>query len=268
MARPHRPNIAGASYHVMARGIRREAIYLDDEDRGKFLRVLGDVARRYGWECLAYCLMDNHYHAVVRTPQPNLSLGMRFVNGAYATAFNARYGRDGHLFQGRFRSVLIRSSGHLRIAIRYVLRNPVAARLCTDPTGWPWSSYEATLSTDGNGLVSRTAALAWFDQDGDARDRFVRFIGADDITASGDDALFDDVELPCAPGLAAPRPALEDILTQLPGAAGIAHAHGHHGYTFTEIALALGLSTSAVGRLLVAYEADMMRTASTWPRAD
>src|SRR4051812_40675948 len=88
MGRPHRPNIAGGVYHVMSRGIHKDPIYLDDHDRSKFLGILESVVMRFGWECLAYCLMDNHYHLIVRTPQPDLSRGMGLVNGRYATHFN------------------------------------------------------------------------------------------------------------------------------------------------------------------------------------
>src|SRR4051812_33838995 len=250
----------------MSRGIEKRAIYRDDQDRAKFLNTLGRAVRRYGWECLAYCLMGNHYHFVVRTPQPNLSLGMGLVNGAYATAFNARYERDGHLFQGRFRSVLIRSSPHLRIAIRYVLRNPVASNLCAFPGDWRWSSYEATLAHAKGELVARPATLAYFGEDGEGRERFVRMVGSGDSDPLNE-AFIDEVELPCEPGMPAPRPSLEEVLARQPGAPGIAHAHGHHGYSLAEIAIALGSSKSTVGRTLVAYEAELMRTASTWPRA-
>jgi hypothetical protein len=168
--------------------------------------------------------------------------------------------------------VLIRSSAQLRLVIRYVLRNPVALGLCTHPQDWRWSSYQATLSDGSNGLVVPEVTLAWFADDGNPREhgnqreRFSRFVNGDD-TGPLDDAFVDDVELPCVPGLSGPRPALEEILARVPGASGIAHAHGRHGYALTEIATALGRSSSAVGRMLVAYEAEVMRTAATWPHA-
>src|SRR5689334_21597075 len=130
----------------MARGNERKDIFFDDEDRREFLDLLETANRRYGWECLAYCLMRNHYHLVVRTPLPNLSRAMRLVNGTYAARINRRYDRVGHLFQGRFRGVLIRSSGHLLVVVRDALRNPMVAGLCVKTEEWPWSSYQATLS--------------------------------------------------------------------------------------------------------------------------
>ena len=263
MARSLRPNIAGGVYHVMSRGIEKKAIYLDDQDRRKFLDGLRGVVRRYGWESLAYCLMGNHYHVVVRTPQPNLSAGMRLLNTAYARSFNARYERVGHLFQDRFRSVLVRSSAHLRIAVRYALMNPVAASLCAHPRDWPWSSYNATLSPVPDGFVAGEATLAWFGEDGQARDRFLGFVAGDD-SGPLDCAFIDDVALPCEPVELGSRPSLAELLLQQPDAPGIALAHGRHGYSLTEIAIALGRSKSAVGRMLVAYEAEEMLDATTW----
>jgi hypothetical protein len=116
-------------------------------------------------------------------------------------------------------------------------------------------------------LVARKATLAWFGKDSSAHERFVHLVGADD-TDPMDDAFIDDTELPCEPAVPGPRPAVEAVLIRQPGAAGIAHAHAHHGYSFAEIAAALGRSKSAVGRMLVAYETETMRTASTWPPAD
>lgn len=264
VARPLRPNIAGASYHVMARGNERSAIFLDDRDRAQFLETLAGTGKRYGWECLAYCLMANHYHLIIRTPQPNLSLGMRLLNGGYANWFNVRHDRVGHVFQGRFRSVLLRSSLHLRTAVRYVLRNPVVAELCTHPRDWRWSSYEATLGRQRNGLVAATATLAWFGEDDDVHGRFARFIAGED-TDPRETALLDDIELPFHQS-EGPRPALEQVLTEHPGAHGIALAHGYHGYSLNDVASALGLSSSTVGRMLVVHEAEEMRTASARPR--
>ncbi|THJ12980.1 MAG: addiction module toxin RelE [Nitrospira sp. CG24C] len=144
MARPLRIEYPGAVYHVTSRGNARLDIATDDRDRAAFLTVLSHVIDRYGWLCHAYCLMDNHYHLLLETPQPNLSLGMRQLNGRYTQAFNRRHRRVGHLFQGRFTAILVEKEAHLLELCRYVVLNPVRARMVPHPRRWTWSSYRGT----------------------------------------------------------------------------------------------------------------------------
>jgi REP element-mobilizing transposase RayT len=143
MARPLRLEFPGAVYHVTSRGNARQDIVEDDRDRSQWLALLAHVVDRYGWMCHAYCLMDNHYHLLVQTPQPNLSLGMRQLNGRYTQAYNRRHHRVGHLFQGRFMAILVEKETHLLELCRYVVLNPVRANLVPHPRQWPWSSYRA-----------------------------------------------------------------------------------------------------------------------------
>lgn len=145
MARPLRIEFDGALYHITSRGDRREAIFEDDEDRETFLRVLAEVAKRYNWVCHAYCLMPNHYHLVVETVEGNLSKGMQQLNGVYTQGSNRRHGRIGHLFQGRFKGILVDKDRYLLELSRYVALNPVRAGLVESPEQWPWSSYGAML---------------------------------------------------------------------------------------------------------------------------
>ena len=140
MARPLRIEFPGAVYHVTSRGNERKAIFRDDQDRKTFLDTLKDVTRRYNWLCHAYCLMDNHYHLLIDTPNGNLSIGMRQLNGVYTQGFNKRHGRVGHLFQGRFKAVLVQKDNHLLEACRYVVLNPVRAERVQRPEEWIWSS--------------------------------------------------------------------------------------------------------------------------------
>ncbi|RLA53338.1 MAG: addiction module toxin RelE, partial [Gammaproteobacteria bacterium] len=107
MTRPLRIEFDGALYHVTSRGDRKEAIYDDTRDREQFLQILGDVIDNYNWICPAYCLMGNHYHLLIETPDANLSKGMRQLNGVYTQASNRRHGRVGHLFQGRYKAILV-----------------------------------------------------------------------------------------------------------------------------------------------------------------
>jgi len=144
MARPLRIEFPGAVYHVTGRGNERKAIFRDDQDCKIFLNTLADVTLRYNWLCHAYCLMDNHYHLLIDTPDGNLSIGMRQLNGIYTQRFNKRHGRVGHLFQGRFKAVLVQKDSHLLEVCRYVVLNPIRAGIVQRAEEWTWSSYGAT----------------------------------------------------------------------------------------------------------------------------
>jgi putative transposase len=174
MPRPHRDEVEGGVHHVFARGNDRREIYLDDLDREVYLAMLGRVTRRQRWHCLAYCLMPNHVHLLVETPEANLGAGMQRLHGKYAQIFNERHGRCGHVFQGRYGSVLMETDEQLWHVAGYIALNPVRAGLCARPEEWPWSSHAATL--DGGGphawlddrrLLSHFAGLG-----GDARRRY------------------------------------------------------------------------------------------------
>lgn len=157
MTRPLRLEFPGAVYHVTSRGNARQDIVADDRDRSQWLTLLAHVVDRYGWLCHAYCLMDNHYHLLIETPQPTLSLGMRQLNGRYTQAYNRRHARVGHLFQGRFTAILVEKEAHLLELCRYVVLNPVRAKLVPHPRQWTWSSYRAT--------VGETKAPSWLATD-------------------------------------------------------------------------------------------------------
>lgn len=144
MARPLRIEYPGAVYHITNRGNERREIYKDDLDRKTFLDTLQQVKTRYNWLCHAYCLMGNHYHLLIETPDGNLSIGMRQLNGVYTQAYNRRYKRSGHLFQGRYKAIILQKDSHLLEVCRYVVLNPVRAGLVEKPEEWRWSSYAAT----------------------------------------------------------------------------------------------------------------------------
>jgi len=176
MARPLRLEFAGALYHVTARGNERRSIFLGDADgdRAAFLDVLGATCERFNWLVHAYCLMTNHYHLLVETPDANLSKGMRQLNGVFTQYVNRTHTRVGHLFQGRFKAILVERESYLLELSRYVVLNPVRARMVATRGDWPWSSYRATvgeapapefLGTDGMLRAfaeERTAAVAGY----------------------------------------------------------------------------------------------------------
>ena len=133
MARPLRIEYAGALYHLTSRGNARRPIFKDDKDRESFLNTLKRVNDRYHWLCHAYCLMNNHYHLVVETPEGNLSQGMRQLNGVYTQSYNRRHGRVGHLFQGRYKAIVVQRESYLLEVCRYVVLNPVRAKAVVRP---------------------------------------------------------------------------------------------------------------------------------------
>ena len=178
MARPLRLEFAGALYHVTARGDSRETIFEDDEDRHAFLDILGTVVGDFNWLCHAYCLMGNHYHLLVETPDGNLSKGMRQLNGVYTQRSNRRHRRDGPIFQGRYKAIVVDKDSYLLELCRYVVLNPVRARLVKSVERWPWSSYRAMLGAQAApAWLSTAALLAQLGRNkARARDRYRRFV--------------------------------------------------------------------------------------------
>jgi len=148
MARPLRLEYEGALYHVTSRGNAREEIFLNDNDRTQFLGILSDGVTRYSWICHAYCLMSNHYHLLIETPNAGLSRGMQLLNGVYTQWFNHRHKRVGHLFQGRFKGILVEKDNYLLEMARYIVLNPVRAEMVQSVRDWPWSSYRATVGEE------------------------------------------------------------------------------------------------------------------------
>ena len=144
MARQLRLEFPGALYHLTARGNEQQSIFHNDTDRQHFLKLLGREILQQRWRCYAYCLMGNHYHLLLDTPEPNLSRGMRRLNGSYTQRFNWRHQRVDHLLQGRFKSIVVERESYLLELCRYVVLNPVRASLVSTPAEWAWSSYGAT----------------------------------------------------------------------------------------------------------------------------
>ncbi len=144
MARPLRIEFAGALYHITSRGNARDDIYLTDDDRRQFLALLHNTVERFDWYCHAYCLMDNHFHLLIETNSPTLSKGMKHLNGMYTQHFNRRHQRVGHVFQGRFKAILVEKDSYLLELARYIVLNPVRAQMVRSAKHWPWSSYRAT----------------------------------------------------------------------------------------------------------------------------
>jgi putative transposase len=143
MARPKRIQFPGATYHAMSRGNRKHRIYADNRERRAFLDIVGEAAVRYTVECAGYTLQGNHYHLVLHTPLGNIALFMKFVNGKFTQYINRRHNLRGHVFEGRYKAIVIDDTCYLRAALAYVARNPIEAGLVARPEQWKWSSYAA-----------------------------------------------------------------------------------------------------------------------------
>ncbi len=279
MARPLRIEYPGAVYHITNRGNDKKAVFKDDEDRETFLRVLTHVNKRYHWLCHAYCLMDNHYHLLIETPDGNLSLGMRQLNGVFTQARNKRYNKTGHLFQGRYKAILIQKDSHLLEVCRYVVLNPTRAKMVEKPEDWKWSSYRATAGKEQPhpcltidwvlGQFSRTRAKAekeyrqfvkwgigketiWNEVKGQS------ILGEDDFVESLTDHFKRNKDVPEIPKSQrfANRPELDKLFTE--SILGnkrkrnrrIIEAVEKHGYTQRSIADHLGVHFTYVSRIL------------------
>lgn len=279
MARPLRIEYPGAFYHVTARGNEKRNVFRDDSDRGAFLSALERVNNRYNWICHAYCLMGNHYHLLVETPDGNLSIGMRQLNGVYTQLFNKRHTRTGHLFQGRYQAVLIQKDEHLLEVCRYVVLNPVRAGMVKRLEDWTWSSYLATagmlpphcclttgmvLGQFGQESVNNEKGYRQFVLDGVGKES--TWGGLKGRTVMGGETFVDglrdhfnkikkNAEIPRSQRYAN-RPALDAIFTGATAACKsdrdqmIMAAVEAYGYRQIEVARYLGLHYSTVSNLL------------------
>ena len=178
MPRRPREDIEGAVHHVYARGNSGRPIYRDDVDRQTYLRMLIRVIGRMRWRLLSYCLMDNHVHLLIETPEANLGRGIQRMHGLYAREFNTRHRRAGHLFQGRYGAVRIKTDEQLWTVAVYVAMNPVEAGLCATPDEWPWSSHSATLAATAPEWIDVRRLLSYFESaGGDPRGRYAALLG-------------------------------------------------------------------------------------------
>ena len=163
MARPLRIAFPGAFYHVTARGNERKAVFKSIRDRQKFLAYLETATARYNALIHAYCLMDNHYHLLLETPSGNLPQIMRHINGAYTTYFNVKRARAGHLFQGRYKAIVVQMDAYAKELSRYIHLNPVRAKLAETPDKYEWSSYNFYIGVKkAPGWLHRDFILGYF----------------------------------------------------------------------------------------------------------
>ena len=182
MTRPLRIEFADAVYHVTSRGNGRQKIFLDEQDNRKFLELFGKTIERFNWICHAFCLMVNHYHLMIETPDANLSKGMHHLNATFCQAHHKRHDTVGHLFQGRFKAIVVDRESYLLELARYVVLNPVRAGLVARPEDWSWSSYRATAGlpvSEESEFLTTSWLLGQFGPDETtARRRYLDFVSS------------------------------------------------------------------------------------------
>ncbi len=176
MARPLRIEYIGAFYHVTSRGNEQKAIFRSRKDREQFLSYLESAVVRYGAEIHAYCLMDNHYHLLVETPAGNLSQIMRHINGAYTTYFNVKRKRSGHLFQGRYKAILVEADKYATELSRYIHLNPVRAGIVAKPEEYEWSSYRQLIGMAEARIWLTTKFILGYFRGSRAREDYRKFV--------------------------------------------------------------------------------------------
>ncbi|MCJ7745954.1 MAG: transposase [Actinobacteria bacterium] len=228
---------------MTSRGNGKQKIFLDDRDRAVFLSMLASVVERHSWICFAYCLMNNHYHLLIETPNANLSEGMRNLNSAYSQGFNKKHDLVGHVMQGRYKSPLVKNDNHMLELTRYIVLNPVRSGLAREPGQWRWSSYCATAGLSPVPTFLRTDnILGLFSKDRDeARKAYIRFVNEGPL---GGYSVEPDG-----------RAELEELFQEANDTAARAlamrEAHLMHGYTITEIANHLKVNCSTVSRTIM-----------------
>jgi REP element-mobilizing transposase RayT len=274
MSRPLRIEFAGALHHITSRGNARQDIYVDDADRERFMAVLAEACEQYRWRCHAYCLMSNHYHLLVETLEATLSAGMRAVNGVYTQSYNCRHSRVGHLFQGRFKAILVERESYLLELARYIVLNPVRARMVRCASEWPWSSYRATAALcPPHPFLSPELLLGFFGTRLEsAVTAYVKFVAAGNNQPSPWDALQNQVFLgssafveemqrqidpdrlldgvPAYQRRAPPRPIEDFVAMHASRDLAMSEAYRSGHFTLRQIADHFGLSTATVSRVV------------------
>lgn len=277
MTRPLRLEIPGALYHVTSRGVRKTPIYRDNADRFAWLDAMAEVASRFNFVPHAFCQMTNHYHLLVATVEPNLCAGMRHLNGIYSQQFNKRHGLVGHVFQGRYDSVLVQRELYLLELTRYIVLNPLRAQMVTDLNDWRWSSHRFMIGTakSPSWLDSDTLLTQFGDSRPEATDAYLKFVMAGRGLPSplrnvkhrlllGDDEFVAKYRQTCAPDSikAVTREqrrvfalSLDEYVERHPirGQA-MAHAYFSTAYTMKEIGRHFGVSYKVVSRAVQSFE--------------
>jgi len=281
MSRPLRIEYPDAVYHVTSRGNARSDIFHSASDRETFLKILSGVVQRFNWLCHAYCLMDNHYHLLIETPDGNLSKGMRQLNGVYTQKYNWLHQKTGHVFQGRYKAILVEKDSYLLELCRYVVLNPVRAGMTEKPEQWIWSSYSFTvgMKKPPEYLTTDWILGLFHHNKSEAQKHYRRFVrsgiglksvweelhgqillGKEAFIDSHSNLLLDTQPVKEIPRIQRylNRPKLSKLFSKAMDKRGrnkqIHQAHIQHGYTLKEIADHLGIHYTTASKIIKAEE--------------
>lgn len=278
MSRPIRLQFPGALYHVTSRGDRKSLVFHDQNDRLMWLSILAEVCALYNFVIHGYCQMSNHYHIVVETVDGNLAQGMQQLNGIYSQYFNRRHGLVGHVFQGRYKAILIQREAYLMEVARYVVLNPVRAGMVQAPEDWQWSSYPYILGTyTAPPWLEVASTLQMFSSEAElAVAAYRRFVTAGICAPNpllntrhqlilGDDAFVTAARQPPAANALRAVPKLQrralalslaDYQQQAPSRDEAMHdAYSSTAYTMEQIAAFFGVSSKTVSRAIKKHRA-------------
>lgn len=278
MTRPPRIEFKNGVYHISAYGVDRIQTFINDDDRDMFLKVFAATSAKLQWICHGFCLMNDHYHLLIETPEANLSKGMRQLNGVYTQHFNRSYNRVGPLFQGRFKSILVEKETYLLDLARHIILNPVRLGIVEKPSLWPWSSYNATGGhTPPPPFLNTSWLLEQFgSKQKKAQKKYRRFVkeGANSLTPLlsvrsqiylGSDDFIESIQKQMLKKRKKKtsksqkrinmRPTLEDIFIgkqedKTKRNKCIKKAHGKHGYSLKEIGCFLQLHYTTISKIL------------------
>lgn len=283
MARPLRIEYPCALYHVTSRGNAGQKIFRSDKDRTYFLDLLGGICDRFHWLCYAYALMDNHYHLIIETPDGNLSRGMRQLNGMYTQRCNWKYRKTGHIFQGRYKAIIVDKDSYLLELCRYVALNPARAHMVEKPEDFRWSSFRATAGIDrAASFLALDWILAQFSSDRNRAQILYKAFVEEGITKESPwkelkgqiflaDTLFIEAVKTTLPEIPteiphfqrwAERPSLADIFggevqaDRTSRNKAIHVAHVNHHYTLKEIAKHLDIHYATVSKAVKRAESE------------
>lgn len=277
MNRPLRLQYPGALYHVTARGDRQSAIFRDDADRLVWLALLERVCARHHFVVHGFCQMTNHFHVVAATLEGNLAAGMRMLNGHYSQYFNRRYDLTGHVFQGRYKAILVQKESYLLELTRYVVLNPLRAGMVSSPEAWPWSSYRYVVhGLPAPGWLDIDTILRHFSSDrGSAIELYRSFVLAgigmsSPLLATRHQLILGDAAF-VGRAFGAPAPSTLENVSKIQRRAAklslpeyqvqfpdrdeaMAHAYHSTAYTMQQVAAYFGVSAKTVSRAVIKLE--------------